>query len=245
MRMKIFATIIVSLLSCTGALLAITPEELKAAQAEGERITIVDIRDSGSYRIGHIAGAISVPLEVCAEKSLPPLGRVAVCGDGLDTAAVDKAVTLLSAKTGINAEALEGGIMRWQELGYPYTGKKGMVRERPAGITYRQLQKAAKDNKNVVLVDLRKSEDAVAREAFSDLDRHFPGTRTSDSPFAGAGRSTSSADVYVLIDNGDGEAQKTAKKLRAAGIRRFVILLGGEEMIKRRGAPGVVREVVE
>jgi rhodanese-related sulfurtransferase len=237
--------IIIMLLSWSASLLAVTPEELKAARAEGERITIIDIRDTGSYRTCHIASAMNVPLTVLKEKSLPELGRVAVCGDGVDAGAVAKAVEILNAKDGINAEPLEGGMLRWAELGYRCSGAKGFARPKTAGISYQQLKKVLPASPNLVLVDLRQSGNTAARAAFSDLNEHFPGARRTSTPFAGAGRSASTSDVYVLIDNGDGEAQKIAHKLRGAGIRRFVILLGGEEMIKRRGAPDSVRTVVD
>jgi rhodanese-related sulfurtransferase len=41
------------------------------------------------------------------------------------------------------------------------------------------------------------------------------------------------SELYVVIDSGDGVAEEVARKLRAAGIRRFVILAGGEESLVR------------
>lgn len=47
--------------------------------------------------------------------------------------------------------------------------------------------------------------------------------------------------LYVLIDSGDGTAEKTAARLRADGYSRVVVLAGGETIIKRRGKEGLIR----
>jgi hypothetical protein len=49
------------------------------------------------------------------------------------------------------------------------------------------------------------------------------------------------APILVLIDNGDGVAQKTARELRAQGNTRVVILAGGEMTIARQGERGSQR----
>lgn len=45
--------------------------------------------------------------------------------------------------------------------------------------------------------------------------------------------------LYVLIDDGDGEAGKVAHRLKAAGITRLAILTGGEQILRRGGKPGL------
>ncbi len=45
--------------------------------------------------------------------------------------------------------------------------------------------------------------------------------------------------LYVLIDNGDGTARRIAHKLKAAGVKRVVILTGGEQSLRTEGKPGV------
>ncbi|MFA6632453.1 MAG: hypothetical protein WCU90_09150, partial [Kiritimatiellia bacterium] len=47
--------------------------------------------------------------------------------------------------------------------------------------------------------------------------------------------------LYVLIDAGDGAAERTAQALKAAGISRVAILAGGETIIRRKGEPGLLR----
>jgi len=47
----------------------------------------------------------------------------------------------------------------------------------------------------------------------------------------------------VLIDGGgpDNSAQEMARTLKANGIKRVVILAGGEEILSRGGKPGLQR----
>jgi 3-mercaptopyruvate sulfurtransferase SseA len=48
-------------------------------------------------------------------------------------------------------------------------------------------------------------------------------------------KGTRSGRLYVLIDDGDGTAEEAAHRLKAAGIRRVVILAGGEEALRTEG----------
>ena len=52
------------------------------------------------------------------------------------------------------------------------------------------------------------------------------------------GRGASHLIQYVMIDDGNGEAEKMAFRLFAAGIRRVAILTGGEQSLVREGSPG-------
>jgi hypothetical protein len=47
---------------------------------------------------------------------------------------------------------------------------------------------------------------------------------------------------YVIIDNGDGQGEKLAHRLFAAGIKRVAILTGGEQILSRDGQPGRVKK---
>jgi hypothetical protein len=42
------------------------------------------------------------------------------------------------------------------------------------------------------------------------------------------------SELYVLIDSADGTAEKAALQLKAAGIKRFAVLTGGEESIRAK-----------
>lgn len=222
---------------------AISPLALHTLQQSDEKVTIIDVRDTGSYRTCHIAGAISIPAAACSRKRLPALGRVVIYGDGLNTRSVVDAAAALNTHNGINAEILDGGIIGWHDARLPCTEKPGMKRETLPSVSFQQLEDVAPDNDNLVLVDLRTPQGGARSSAFTDLHDTFPDKRVVSSPFGQSGaRSSSANDIYVLIDNGDGKAQETARRLRAAGIRRFVILVGGEETLRRRGSSSLITE---
>jgi hypothetical protein len=52
---------------------------------------------------------------------------------------------------------------------------------------------------------------------------------------------TSKPPLLVLIDSGNGTAQRMARALKANGIERFAILGGGEEILAHKGRPGLSR----
>jgi hypothetical protein len=84
----------------------------------------------------------------------------------------------------------------------------------------------------------------------ASLSKKFPGKPVVKSPFdvagvPGSGKLARQADkplpLMVLIDNGDGKAQKMARILKANGVQRVVVLAGGERILERDGAPGLQR----
>jgi len=54
-----------------------------------------------------------------------------------------------------------------------------------------------------------------------------------------SGNVDSSRRLYVLVDNGNNRSRRVAHRLKAAGIRRVVILAGGERSLRREGKAGV------
>ncbi|MDF7800706.1 rhodanese-like domain-containing protein [Pontiellaceae bacterium B1224] len=244
---------------------AVTTAELNALMDQGVKITVVDIRESNFYRAGHIPNAINIPQRVVARKKLPALGRVVVYGRGFGTEDVAYAVRMLNEKGGIDAEALDGGYAAWEMDKGTTTEPVGFKPEQLDYITYQDISDLSADD--VVLVDLRKPEESapgrVTRQGITTdaptltaLDEKFPGRPVVKSPFEvdavarrtggseGVSRMSSEPEkvpVMVLIDNGDGEAEKIARMLRANGFRRVVILAGGERIIERDGAPGLKR----
>ncbi|WP_372808454.1 rhodanese-like domain-containing protein [Pontiella sp.] len=243
---------------------AATPAELQALLAEGETLTLIDVRERSLYQAGHIANAINVPLRVVGSKKLPPLGRVVVYDRGLGGNDAATAVRMLNEKAGIQAEVLEGGYAAWEANRGSTTRAAGFHREQLNYISYQDLSGFGEGD--VVLVDLRtpnveaggrltRQGTTAAAAPLSVLEDKFPGKAVVKSPFdipavaARAGGENSlkrmseaePVPVMVLIDNGDGEAEKTARILRANGIRRVVILAGGERIVERDGAPGLQR----
>jgi len=97
--------------------------------------------------------------------------------------------------------------------------------------------------------------DPDTANASIDLAEALPGYRVLRYSSAAASTSSSGlsvADVavadessaqplYIVIDSGDGTAEKTAASLRASGKARVSILAGGESIIRRKGQPGLIR----
>ena len=237
-------------LVCGASAWGITPTDLQAALAANEHITVIDVRPTGFFQKGHIPEAINVPASILSEKKLPRLGRVVVYDGGLGDDLAACAVAALNAKPGISAEALDGGFAGWEAAKGQSTAEPGLSNDGPPQITYKQLKTASSDN--VVLVDLRTPVTVTAGRAakssgppLTDLQAEFPKARVTQSPFDVPVVRTKSAGsippLLVLIDRGDGTAQKMARTLKANGVTRFVILVGGEETLVRKGQPGLQR----
>lgn len=233
---------------------AVSPADLQARLDAGEHVTVVDVRPAALYKNGHISGAINIPASLVPLKGLPQLGRVVVCDDGLGPDTATAAAAALNQKPGITAEVLAGGFAAWENNLGKSTKSAGMQPEELPVITYDRLKAA--QGPDVTLVDLRKPSPAAesatsgrqAKEAvslLSDLSAEFPKSRVTTSPFDGAAQRAKSSEsappLLVLIDNGDGSAQAMARTLKANGIKRFAILAGGEEIIARKGQPGLQR----
>jgi rhodanese-related sulfurtransferase len=235
----------------------LTVAELQKALAGGAHLTVIDVRSVTLFQLGHIPGAINIPAALCAQKHLPPLGRVVVCDAGLGGEGAATAALALSSKPGITAEVLAGGFAAWESAQAPTTRRAGLRPELPNYITYARL-KAAK-SEDYVLVDLRSpppaavatsaaSKVSVAAPALTDLSVEFPGAHITTSPFSTAASSKAASSsaapppLLVLIDNGDGKAQAMARALKAGGVRRYVILAGGELTLARHGEAGLKRE---
>ncbi|MCX8109029.1 MAG: rhodanese-like domain-containing protein [Verrucomicrobiae bacterium] len=230
-------------------LMAMTPAELAAALGSGAKITVVDVRNNSAYQKSHIPGAINIPAPLCPLKELPPLGHVVVYDDGLgQEKAAEKAAAALNSKPGIRAEVLEGGFTSWQMHQNRVVADRGIAPEQFTTITYDQLKAAAPES--VVLVDLR-TRSSIAQmkgfgtaESLTDLQKEFPGFRVVRAPFSSsqlASNENRDGPLLVLIDRNDGRAEQVARLLKAQGIRRFAILLGGETMLARKGRPGLQR----
>jgi rhodanese-related sulfurtransferase len=228
-----------------GSLVAgiITVADLQHKLAAGDKITIIDLRENYRFAVEHIPGAMNIPATLCPLKKLPALGKVVVYGDGLGAHGLpdfQKAVTALSEKPGITVDVLAGGYAAWQSANGLTTIGRGLKPEKFNYISYSDLQAA--DPAGVTLVDLRKPTKEVLKNAsgLTDLNREFPGRHMTHSmPNMAAG--SSSAAVLVLIDSDDGTAQAAARLLKARGIRQYVILVGGELAIQRKGKPGSER----
>jgi rhodanese-related sulfurtransferase len=222
---------------------AISPVALKQQLDGGQKITIIDIRPNAIYQKNHIRNAINIPASILERKRLPPLGRVVVYGEGIDIALLEQAVSSLNAKPGIQAEALEGGFSTWSSRNSTIQGKTGITTSQVKNLTYQELRKMTQRNDVLLLVDLR----VGTRQ--ESLAEHFPGTRVYD-PIASVRQDVTNVEVssyiletipkdnrqvLILIDDGNGFAEKVADKLHAAGTARLAILAGGEQALRVRG----------
>jgi rhodanese-related sulfurtransferase len=99
-------------------------EQLSAAELqerlERGNVVVLDVRPEAEYRSGHIAGALSAPLErlaaVAAE--LPPRREVVAYCRGPYCVYADDAVRLLRAH-GVRARRLDVGFPEWRRAGRP------------------------------------------------------------------------------------------------------------------------------
>jgi rhodanese-related sulfurtransferase len=117
--MKRILLVVTVLLITLATSWAVTPRQLNKMMAQGDKVTIIDVRSTGMYRQGHIQGAINIPASVIAKKRLPPIGKVVVCGDGVREDLSRQAVEALNRKRGIEAEMLQGGFAAWEALNHP------------------------------------------------------------------------------------------------------------------------------
>lgn len=244
-------------LVCGAAAFALSPVDVQHLLDAGEKITFVDVRANTLFKKGHVPGALNVPAALVPQKQLPPLGRVIVYDDGLGRDTATEAAAALNQKAGITAQVLDGGFASWESARAATTKGAGLKPEETPFITYADLNRV--QSEDVVLVDLRK-EPAQSRQASADVQAATPPEPLTDlrqefakvrgitrSPFdlpqlrqAGAG-GAATPPLLVLIDNGDGAAQAMARTLKANGVTRYVILVGGEKILARKGRPGLGR----
>ena len=230
----------------------ITVGALQSELTNQTKVTVIDVRATDLFAQGHIPGAINIPASLCAQKILPPLGSVVVYDGGLGRDRTETAAAALATKPGITVDILEGGFAAWEAAQGSTTRPPGMSAQSLNYIAYAEL-KTAKASE-VVLVDLRRpatvastAAKQVASLPLSDLAVEFSGMATTKNAFAAlgsrqtTGTGSTAPPLIVLIDSGDGTAETTARTLKANGVRRYVILAGGEAIIARKGRPGLER----
>ena len=222
---------------------AISPQELDLEISSGQKITIIDIRLNLHYRKNHIQNAINIPASHIDRKRLPSLGRVVVYDEGIDIEALEQAVTLLNAKPGIQAEALDGGFSAWSAHHKVVQLDRGLSARQSRSLTYQQLQKMSGRYDELLLVDLRMGQQQES------LAEHFPNILVYD-PIDTVQKEVANPEVssylletipkdnqkvLILIDDGNGFSEKVSDKLHAARIKRLAILVGGEKALRTRG----------
>jgi len=108
-------------------------------------------------------------------------------------------------------------------------------------MTYQALKKAAVANPDMVLVDLRSKD----KQALTDLGKEFPlqaisrlSREKKKWDIDPCVKSSARNRLFVLIDDGDEEGLRVARQLTAAGVKRIVLLAGGEISLARKGVVG-------
>lgn len=98
---------------------AVTAEELARRLDEG-RVLVLDVRPPEEYEAGHIAGAVSIPVEELSRrlKELPRSKEIVAYCRGPYCVQSDKAVGLL-ARHGFKARRLTVGLPDWRARGLP------------------------------------------------------------------------------------------------------------------------------
>ena len=97
---------------------AITVQELHARQGTAEPFMVIDVRDVGEYKSGHVPGAINIPQKKLGkqlDKLLDANGVVLYCINGRRIRLAEQ--TLIDNDVS-NVFHLEGGLMGWRQGGF-------------------------------------------------------------------------------------------------------------------------------
>lgn len=99
----------------------IEPERLEQVIRSGRRVIIVDVRPKETYAAGHIEGARSIPMKhlVHREAELTPYRALLVIVVSQHGGRARSAAVALSISGFTDVRALEGGMERWEDLGFP------------------------------------------------------------------------------------------------------------------------------
>ena len=117
--------VIVSSISSAQEVQGVKPEELKRLIESKADIVVVDTQPQGVYDLGHIPGAVNfpwvqhikVPVNLPRNKLL-----IFYCACGHEEDSIDMAEKLREFGFD-NIKVLEGGWLKWVELGYPIEKK--------------------------------------------------------------------------------------------------------------------------
>jgi rhodanese-related sulfurtransferase len=263
-------SLIVALGAVGAACAAVTPAELRDRLARSDRITLIDLRSRDAYEAGTLPNAIRMTAREATQKPLTGEVIFFDDGTGPNLAR-RAAAQLAEANSNVSADALAGGYAAWCDAGGQTSEAKGLRPALTRYVSYQEVTgDMTEDAADIVLVDLRPAPPRAPAAALAadpetgttpaatalprldlaselpgySITRTIPGTRPQRGMLAATatpGEAQTVPPLYVLIDAGDGTAERTAQTLRAAGISRVAILAGGETIIRRKGEPGLLR----
>jgi 3-mercaptopyruvate sulfurtransferase SseA len=101
---------------------SIKPEDLKKMIESKSDIAVVDTQPKGAYDMGHIPGAVNFPWasHVKTPSNLPRNKLLVLyCACSHEEDSIDVAGQLMKKFGYKQVRVLEGGWLRWMELGYP------------------------------------------------------------------------------------------------------------------------------
>jgi glyoxylase-like metal-dependent hydrolase (beta-lactamase superfamily II)/rhodanese-related sulfurtransferase len=105
-----------------GTIPQIAVDELKHWHDEKRDVQVIDVRQPGEYRNGHVPGAISAPLAHVAEQALsldPNRQTAVICAGGYRSSAATGILARLGFRNLFN---VVGGTSAWINAGYPVEG---------------------------------------------------------------------------------------------------------------------------
>lgn len=216
--------------------LSITVSDLESLLTSAESLTVIDARNRILFQQGHIPSAINIPMQIMTMKRLPAIGRVVVYDDGIDTLKITESVRQLNAKQGVQAESLEGGFSAWMKH-HQTTHKRGLSRHVIKEITLQTFEKYIAAENSLVAIDLRsnvaRTDILIKYPRLTLLRAQLKQNQSKKNmlrsryilPINGQ---TEKQNLYVLIDNGNGESVKLAYRMQVMGYTRVTILAGGE-----------------
>ena len=120
------ALVIASFTASAQDVQSIKPEELKKLIESKADIVIVDNQPKGAYDMGHIPGAVNFPwaMQIKVPVNLPRnKALILYCACSHEEDSTDVAEKLMKEFGYNNIKVLEGGWLRWVELGYPIEKK--------------------------------------------------------------------------------------------------------------------------
>jgi len=96
----------------------VTPQEVRDAQARGEDLAIIDVREPNEWNLGHLPGAVHIPrgvLESAIEQREPRERRVVLyCASGNRSALAAESIAQMGYT---NVASMSGGFRGWADMG--------------------------------------------------------------------------------------------------------------------------------
>lgn len=249
---------------------ALPPETLQERMAASEPVLVVDIRPASDFTRASIPGSINVPDRLIGRRELPRTRPIILVADGHGLVDAAAAADRLRSSGYTQVEVLEGGFAGWQAAVPVDTQGPGVSPERLPAVNYKQLveggepvtlldvrgeseasQARSTDSDPVALLSarlggapiLRGDEEVASRAlvkgAVLPPSDSIEGRASRAAAVAQAGED--SGRLLVIVADDAKVADETARRLRASGVSRFVVLIGGTQAIEREGRTGLDR----